>query len=442
VSSPPTNERGKTIQIHIMNFPTTRRQKPRKITVISDDEDDSDIKPVVRKLNKKKVKAPTTRLSYDVGNDNDEYNNPTDSSVALPFVVKKSALSIKAMERNAARKATTANVVGMERLTMAPARETVSYSKEYLEELKRSQLAAPPTDAMVVDEAELGGLLNDNYASSSKEISISGVAQTEILDEGLVRVMKARRKERAAAVRAGAKDFISLNNSGDEEETGNSEILLRPKKKKESRLTRPDDDFFEDEEIANYVDDDEKVLLTNSKSARREQERRRKQAIRETIEEAEGMSDSGDSEVPNDCLVEDWERDQIRKGAFSHSEHGTGRSFEGELEALARCPPVLRPLPDIKDVVARLEVSLKAMEVRKRQTERHIEMLQQEKSEIREREEMVQTRLKQAGEQYEKLKVELSLQAGGELESRPEDVLMERGLESYGDTPIGTAVEQ
>jgi predicted nucleic acid-binding Zn-ribbon protein len=109
--------------------------------------------------------------------------------------------------------------------------------------------------------------------------------------------------------------------------------------------------------------------------------------------------------------------------------------LEGELEALARNPPTATQLPDIKDVVARLGATLKAMEIRKSSTERQIEMLIQEKKEIKEREEMVQTRLKEAGEQYEKLKKETNIGGAG-----PEGVV-DRGLESFGNTPIKVSTD-
>ncbi|KAI5846953.1 nineteen complex-related protein 2-domain-containing protein [Tricharina praecox] len=279
-----------------------------------------------------------------------------------------------------------------------------------------------------VDMAEVG------KSSVLTVVGGGGGGGTGIMDEGLVRVMKARRKERAAAAKAG--DFISLHDDASDED-GRNEIMLRPKKKKESRLARPDD-FNDDDEIANYVDDEERVLLTNSKSARREQERRRKQAIRMTIAEAEGADDEGaESDLSRDSLVEEWERDQIRKGAFSNNEHAA-KGLEGELEALARNPPTATALPDIEDVVARLVGTLRAMEIRKAQTARQIEVLVLEKRQIKEREEMVQTRLKEAAGQYEKLRKETGIGGGG---AGPEGIA-DRGLESFGNTPIRATEEE
>jgi len=410
-----------------MSF-STRRAKPRKIA-IQDPESSESESPVVKKpLPKKtpanvrpKPKAPS-RLSFGgAGDAADEENG---------FTLKKSALSRRAMERSAAKKSLGA--VGMEKLMIAPEQERVSYSKEYLAELKSAQMVATAAteeeeEAVMVDVGEDDAAIAD--LDGAVVVQTGESSGTQIMDEGLVRVMKARRQERAAAAKAG--DYISLH---DDDDGGGGEIMLRPKKKKESRLVARDD-FADDEEIANYVDDAERMLLTNSKSARREQERRRKQMIRETIAEAEGADDDvdGDSDVSRDSLVEEWERDQIRKGAFT-TEHAAA-GLEGELEALARNPPTATQLPDIKDVVARLGATLKAMEIRKSSTERQIEMLIQEKKEIKEREEMVQTRLKEAGEQYEKLKKETNIGGAG-----PEGVV-DRGLESFGNTPIKVSTD-
>lgn len=254
---------------------------------------------------------------------------------------------------------------------------------------------------------------------------------TQIMDEGMVRVMKARRAERAAAAKAGVDDFISLDVSGDDD--GRSGLVLRPTnktKKKESRLARPDGD--DAEEIANYVDDAERVLLlpSTSKAMRRQQERRRKQAIADTIAEAEagGGGDDGDggSDVSRDSLVEGFERDQIRKGAFAAAGR---RGIEAELDALARNPPAVQALPSIGSVVARLEARLHEVEMRKKLAERQVEMLLREKHEIREHEDNVQARIKEAGGKYEQLRRDAS-------HANALPPAEDRGLESFGNTPI------
>lgn len=371
----------------------------------------------------KSKKASKLRLSFGIEDDSDAESAPI-------FISKKSSLSRKAQERNTARKAgLAAGVVGMGSLSLTPGQDRVSYSKEYLDELKSAQVVVPisvkqdANDQPIIVSGE--DVDEDSEADRDSVTVLCSKKQSEIPDEGLVHVMKQRRKERAAVARAGGNDFVSLNASDDDDES--SELILRSKKKKESRLARSDG-LADDDEIENYVNDDERLLLSTNKSLQREQDQRRKQGIRDAIEEAEGLLDSGDSDASRNSLVDDWERDQIRKGAFSSADIGP-KGFEGDLEALAKRPPMITPLPNLINVLARLERKLKEIELRKAQIERRAEDVVQEKSEIRESETKVQEQLTKAAIEYEKLRKHSGLSV------RPEGVV-DRGLESYGSTPI------
>lgn len=330
-------------------------------------------------------------------------------------------------------------MVGTDQLNATSASERPSYSKEYLEELKSSTPTKPVAEEEVREEGSGGDdydmILDDKVMSVVKAGNQRAVVRlddaapagtTGILDEGLVRVLKARRAERSTRSKAG--DFISLN--GDEDlDDGDDEILLKSKKKK-SRLRGLDDGGFDDEDMEKYIEDEQIVL--GGKAAQREQERRRREGIRDTINQAEGINsdDDPDSDFSRDSLAEEWERDQIRKGAFSANAPG---SVASDLEMLTRQPPKVTPLPNLKDALKRLEDSLAAMEFRRTQTARQVETLVHEKREIAQRENMVQDRLKKAGEEYEKLRGELGMGGGG-----PEG-LVSRGLESFGNTPIRVA---
>lgn len=319
---------------------------------------------------------------------------------------------------------------------MTPTSERPSYSKEYLEELKSNTSTKPVEEA---EEAERGNGGNDydmildddvmavveagNQRTVARLGDVAPTGTTGILDEGLVRVFKARRAERSTRSKAG--DFISLN--GDEDlDDGDDEILLKSKKKK-SRLRGLDDGGFDDEEMEKYVEDEQIVL--GGKLAQREQERRRREGIRDTINQAEGINsdDDADSDFSRDSLAEEWERDQIRKGVFSANVPGTVAS---DLKMLTQQPPNVTPLPNLKDALKRLEASLAAMEFRRAQTVMQVETLLHEKMEISQREGMVQDRLRKAGEEYEKLRGELGMGDGGS------EGVVSRGLESFGNTPI------
>lgn len=328
----------------------------------------------------------------------------------------------------------------MDQLNATPANERPSYSKEYLEELKSST----PTRLAEVQEEEVavgnGGdyydmILDDdvmavvetgNQRAVTRLEDVAPAGTTGIIDEGLVRVLKARRAEKATRSKAG--DFISLDDDDDLDD-GDNEILLKSKKKK-SRLRGLDDGGFDDEEMEKYIEDERIVL--GGKAAQREQERRRREGIRDTINQAEGINsdNDADSDLSKDSLVEEWERDQIRKGAFSSNAPG---SVASDLEMLSRQPPNITPLPSLKDALKRLEDGLAAMEFRKAQTVRQVETLQHEKREIAQRENMVQDRLKKASEEYEKLRGELGMGGGGA------EGVVRRGLESFGNTPIRVA---
>ncbi|TGZ84806.1 hypothetical protein EX30DRAFT_337275 [Ascodesmis nigricans] len=417
----------------------SRRPKARRIpTTASSSEDESPsgkTVPVVKKAPRKPrpaVASSSSRLSFagDSSAADDENSEPV-------FVPKKSALSRKAIERNAARKAGLTR--GVEQLQLTPGAQRISYSKEYLEELKRGQSTDGPTPeeaaadgaVVVVDEdvdmmpAPSPPVHVDNDDTimedvSGMELAAPGLRKEIVVpDEGMVRVMKQRRKERAETEAKGGKDFILLNEAASEEDDeDDNRIVLRPKKKKESRLTR--DDLLDDDD-ADFVEPDDKIMFSNSRRERKEAEKRRKQGIRDAIENAA----EDDSDASGDSLREEWEREQVRKGAFTNLEHAQ-KGFEAELEAAAKNPPVVTALPKIGDVVKRLEAMLKTMEIRKAQTERQVEMLIAEKSEIREREEMVQKKLDEVGKVF-------GAEAGL---NTPEPVVAERGLESFGDTPI------
>lgn len=416
----------------------SRRPKARKIE--ADDEEDAEdggpLRPAPSRPKPTKKKRSTLRLSFgpETGNVASSDHTPDDE---IPIALKKSALSRKAIERSAARKAgLAAGVVGIDQLNVTPGSERPSYSKEYLEELKSSTSTKPvegedekeePNGGddydMILDDDVMAVVEAGNQLAVARLGDAAPAGTTGILDEGLVRILKARRAERSTRSKAG--DFISLD--GDEDmDDGDDEILLKSKKKK-SRLRGPDDGGFDDDEMEKYVED-ERIIL-GGKAAQREQERRRREGIRDTINQAEGVNsdEDADSDFSRDSLVEEWERDQIRKGAFSAN---ASASVASDLEMLTRQPPNVTPLPSLKDAMKRLEDSLAAMEFRKAQAVRQAETLLHEKREIAQRENMVQDRLKKAGEEYEKLRGELGMGGGG-----PEGVVS-RGLESFGNTPI------
>ncbi|KAG0638610.1 nineteen complex-related protein 2-domain-containing protein [Tuber brumale] len=372
---------------------------------------------------KRKKKRSSLRLSF--GPD----ASTVDDEEREVFALKKSTLSRKAIEKNAARKSgLSAGVIGMEHLNLIHSIDRPTYSKEHLEELRSNTPTIPLSQQadLEVEDVDMdvvgADVLEANENTTLTKYGESSKQGTIIPDEGLVRVMKARRAEKAA--KAKAEDYISLNIGSDD---GSGEILLKSKKK-ESRIQRAEDNMYDEEELVKYVEDGGIVL--GSKAAQRAHDRKRREDIRDAIKEAEGIHDDAmdmDSDS-RDSLVEEWERDQIRKGDFSNP---SGGGIARDLEMLSRQPPDVTPLPNLDDALRRLEETLAAMEFKKAQTVRQMEALQTEKQEISEREVMVQQRLQKASEEYEKLRKGLGIGGSGGGAS-----VIGRGLESFGNTPI------
>ncbi|KAG0124337.1 nineteen complex-related protein 2-domain-containing protein [Tuber indicum] len=414
---------------------TFASRRPKARVVARDDESEEEEQTKVVKAPPKSTEQSQGSLSRPKGKKRSSLRLSFGSDASIVddeerdvFALRKSTLSRKAIEKNAARKSgLSAGVIGMEHLNLTPSIDRPTYSKEHLDELRSNTPTIPLSQQadLEVEDVDMDVVgadvpeTNENttltkYGESSKQ-------ETIIPDEGLVRVMKARRAEKAA--KAKAEDYISLNIGGD---GGSGEILLKSKKK-ESRIQRADDNLYDEEELVKYIEDGGIVL--GGKAAQRAHDRKRREDIRDAIKEAEGIHDDAmdmDSDS-RDSLVEEWERDQIRKGDFSNS---SGGGVARDLEMLSRQPPDVTPLPNLDDALRRLEETLAAMEFKKAQTVRQMKALQAEKQEISEREATVQQRLQKASEEYEKLSGGLGIGGGGGASA------VGRGLESFGNTPI------
>lgn len=461
--------------------------------------DNSPAAPIT--INRPKIKRTNPRLSFPGPEPND---NPTEEEEETPFVVKKSALSRKAIERAAAARIGS-RVVSLPKLpsttTQVPSNKT--YSKEYLDEL-RSSTPSTPLAAVLKDGEEMDIDVLDDSNDISREDPLGTISKfgtsaaplstlttsstTNIPDESLVRVLKARREERArkSKEKGRGKDFISFsgdnsqgsNEDGEDEnnEDGYGNLRLRTsKKKKESRLQRVDLFDDDDAELQQYVQDDEKLILANSKYSRRkaqDEQRRRKQGmIQEALDfaaEEDGdddfttahgadrdMNDFSDKSSDDDDhdVRNGWERDQIRAGAGLYA---LGSGGPTDLESrLHYQPPNIPPIPTLSDSLSRLETMLKELELIRDQTVKRVEGVRWEKVEIEKREIEVQEGLRKAGEEYARLGLAgLSMEnprSGGEESGRSITPLssvgvgaprFDRGLESIGNTPTRTPVAQ
>ncbi|EGS17124.1 uncharacterized protein CTHT_0074550 [Thermochaetoides thermophila DSM 1495] len=331
------------------------------------------------------------------------------------------------------------------------------YSKEYLAELQSATFNTPQNladlkihddDEMQLDEMELEGAL----IVPSNEVAVPGASTTQtthIPTEAEIR----ERKERRARLAHEAK-FIPLDdefNSDNEGAQPSHPILNLPSKQKrrDTRLIREDEDLYEG--FDEFVSDGNLAL---GRKAEKAVLQRHRQEMAELIEAAQ--AEDNDEAASDDSEAEEraaYEEAQVRaamdglRGKYreEHLERGGGADlYEG------RGPddiPRMKPLPKLGDVLQRIREAIQGLEgevVRKRS---RIEGLEKEKAEILVREKEVQEILNQAGQKYQEVVGGLGVHnvpkiVAGQSPLRPfppglaREMPTERGLESYGATPI------
>ena len=170
--------------------------------------------------------------------------------------------------------------------------------------------------------------------------------------------------------------------------------------------------------------------ISLGRKAEREQQRKNREQMREMINEAEGSSEEEDSDAERNAA---YEAAQTRAGM-----DGLGRDKHDP--ARPKTPPKVTPLPNLSSVIGRLRRTLAEMEGSKKVLVDRMEELRKEKADIAVREVEIQTLIKEAGETYEKLRVEAGLVPGGE--GLPGDVSStDRGLESLGNSLVVSRVD-
>ncbi len=342
-----------------------------------------------------------------------------DDAPAVFFTPKKSNLSRQAVEKNALRKS-LAPSLSSEHLPFRQTEERPSYSKNYLDELKTST-PSTPKDLKSLSDVEDG-------QSKALDLAAKFGSDPELQQDSAIPTdAEIREKKERRARLAKEEEYINLS---DDDES--NEISLLPQKQKpETRLVRDDEDIAEG--FDEFVDDGRVAL---GKKAEREQKRRQEAQMRELINEAEGSSD----EDTDDSEAE-------RKAAYEAAQTRAGMDGLRKEDPYARprrpkTPPKITPLPTLTACLERLQASLASMQYTKMQKIKRMEELQREKADIAVREEEIQRLLKEAGENYEKLRAEAGLAEGehrngqrmiGDGTSTPG-----RGLESLGNTPIAS----
>ncbi|EKD18437.1 hypothetical protein MBM_03430 [Drepanopeziza brunnea f. sp. 'multigermtubi' MB_m1] len=371
-----------------------------------------------------KKKPRTSRLSFGPGE-----IISGDAAEALEddeaFTPKKPTLGRRVMEGNATKKNISYQALPMR--TNDDDEERPTYSKDYLEELKSSTPSTPKDllalHATAVHEeglhaSELEGAIivdtEDKFASPSF-----------IPSEAEIREKKERRARMAQE-----KDFISFN---DDDGQHRQEISLLPRKPKgESRLVREDEDLGEG--FDEFVDDGR---ISLGKKQEREARKRQRKEMADMIHQAEGSSDEGsdDSEAERRAA---YEIAQTRAGM-----DGLHKNEESAEVGAAQIPSKITPLPALSECLERLQTTLSSMEQELAKRHRQMEASKREKDEIAAREMEVQELLKQAGNRYAALKADTNGAVANPAKLAAQastgvaiPMISDRGLESFGNTPI------
>lgn len=383
-------------------------------------------KPTIGRSNSliKKKKLTSSRLSFGPGEiiSGDAAEALEDAEAFKP---KKSALSRRDTEGNAIRKNISYQSLPMR--TTDDDDERPTYSKDYLNELKSS------TPTMPKDLVALHAKAEDEEGLDAVELEGAMVVDAEeklvspafIPSEAEIREKKERR-----ARMAHEKDFISFN---DDDGRHRQELSLLPRKKKEeSRLVREDEDVGEG--FDEFVDDGR---ISLGKKQEREARKRRKKEMADMINQAEGSSDEGSDESEAERRAA-YETAQTRAGM-----DGLHKNEENMNVSAAQMPSKITPLPALSECLDRLQMTLSVMEQELAKRHQQMEASKQEKNDIARREIEVQELLKQAGARYAALREDTNgaaadpaTMAGQANNGFAVPMIVDRGLESFGNTPI------
>ncbi|CAI7609871.1 unnamed protein product [Penicillium bialowiezense] len=363
-----------------MSSKFANRRKPRKIGG-DDEEDEPGVpEPVVKRPVGSKAKAkPKSKLnlSFGPGEASTTDGGEEDSETTVP---KRHGLGRKAVENSAGHRLPGLSESLSARLGQDPDRPT--YSNDYLKELRDSTPSTPKTNT---DDENTKAV--DVAAKFGEIMTVSG--QSHIPSESEIREKKARRAR--LALEHGAEDdgYIALDDNDSARVDDWDAVARGEKEVKDTRLIRDDEDFAEGFE--EYVDDG-KISL--GRRAEREKKRKDREAMRELIDDAEGLSDEDDSDLEEKAAYEAAQT----KAAMGHSK--SDRSDRSEV------PVKMTALPRLAHSFERLRMSLATMEVSKTQMISRMEDLRKEKADIAVREVEVQAMIKEAGDNYERLKNE------------------------------------
>lgn len=368
-----------------------------------------------------------------------EHFDEQDGASCLP-AVQKPNLKRRVLERSAQH---VIKVKDLPHRDSGASVDRPSYSADYLSELK-SSTPQTPSQLSLTEEAptvtvDIASKFGEDALALSRDQYASPL-QAHIPSEAEIREKKERRRRLAKE-----KDFISLNDdeghdlqedSNNEDEDPRTRSLIIPadevdlkSKYGESRLVRDDEDIAEG--FDDFVEDAGKVTL--GRKAAKEQDKQRRKEMEEQIRAAQhgygygaGASESEDDE--DDEADEEevkrnvaYEAAQTQKGTYVigggvRKDHGNKEDRERRRLEL----PKTKPVPEFKVVVGRLAEMARLKEHDVEEKRNRLQRLGKEKEEIEKEEIRVKDLLREAGERFEKLRMEATT-VNGDLASGAAD---------------------
>lgn len=334
---------------------------------------------------------------------------------------KRLGLGRRILERNAYSRSTPTSSSDHLPIRVGQDSDRPTYSQDYIKELRQSTPSTPSTPKPPHDSGTENSGSNKTIDIAAKFGEVTNVGDANrtslIPTEAEIREKKARR---ARLVKE--QEYISLNDNGDEGDESDLEFG-RQNQKEQSRLLRDDEDFAEG--FDEFVEDG-KISL--GRKAEREQQRKQREQMRELINDAEDTSDEDDS---------DAERNAAYEAAQTRAAMGLERGLSSNMSKTA---PKIASLPRLANVIELLRASLAEVEYSKTMLINRMEELRKEKADIAVREVEIQELIHEAGEKYEKLRIEAGLNP--EENGLPGDNTMsDRGLESIGNSMPVSRVE-
>ncbi|KAL8838606.1 MAG: hypothetical protein Q9176_005003 [Flavoplaca citrina] len=362
----------------------------------------------------KSRKKASSRISFGPGSTSmieDEEQTPS------VFKVKKSNLSRQAIEKNALRKSAGPSLTA-ESTPLRQTDERPSYSAEYLNELKTS---TPSTPRELIPNTTEESKALDLAAKFGSDLSV--YESSAIPTDAEIQEKKQRRARMAKE-----EEYINLHGSESSDDDRNEITLRDPDEHPETRLVRDDEDVMEgfDELV-----DDGRIAL--SRKGEREQKRKQKSEMEALINEAEGGSSSAETDDSEVERRQAYEAAQTRAGM-----DGLQKQDDYNQPQRPRTPPKITPLPTLNGCLEKLQADLNKMQYERMQRAKKLEDVRREKQELAEREVEIQRLLREAGDNYAKLRSQI----GGELAVETNGLMMlengtsnaGRGLDDMGTT--------